>query len=290
MELQLTPKQWAIRLADEMRRYPSLEAFLKRIAKRTYRRAPFIAPFDWLAEQAKECWPKDPRRENKLSAELRTEFQSLKLLISNINDAVKIGAERNRQRVEVQVSKLHTLILQGAFVLIGHPEMLAESSTSLARLRHSSLLDDWANNSTVLFKETIAYKIAVQTIQEDYFESHPILYKDLEAAFETTIQMIRDAIAAYNDYRKDNAKWTRQTSDREQQKVEIESTVPLEPENGLPIDIEAVEKLDETLVKSIVEKWVSDAKVSGIGDILRETGKHEDFVWGHFQKKMGLKS
>ena len=27
IDLQLTPKQWAIRLADEIRRYPSLEAF-----------------------------------------------------------------------------------------------------------------------------------------------------------------------------------------------------------------------------------------------------------------------
>jgi hypothetical protein len=35
IELRLTPKQWAIRLADEMRRYPSQGEFMKAIAKGT---------------------------------------------------------------------------------------------------------------------------------------------------------------------------------------------------------------------------------------------------------------
>ncbi len=44
IELKLTPKQWAIRLADEMRRYAS-EEDLKAIAKGTYRQSPYIKPF-----------------------------------------------------------------------------------------------------------------------------------------------------------------------------------------------------------------------------------------------------
>jgi hypothetical protein len=290
IELQLTPKQWAIRLADESRRYPSLEAFMQGTAKGTYRQSPSIAPFYALAEQAEERWPKETRKEFELSNKLRMEFQSLKSLINNINNDFLIRAERNRLRAALQKSKLHTLILQGAFVLIDAPEMLAESSASLARLRHSSLLDDWANDSTTLFKEIISYKAAVQIIQENYFESHPILYKDFETAFETTIEGLRDAIAEFNKYRKDNAEWTKRKSDRDQQKAGMANVLPLEPENGLPIDIEAIEKSDEMLVQPIVEKWVMNAKVSGIADILRETGKHEDFVWHHFQKKMELKS
>ena len=43
IELQLTPKQWAIRLADEMRRYPSQKDFLKAIGKGTYRQSPFTS-------------------------------------------------------------------------------------------------------------------------------------------------------------------------------------------------------------------------------------------------------
>ena len=206
------------------------------------------------------------------------EFQSLKSLITNINNEMVMRAERNRLRGALQLSKYHNLTLQGAFALIGFPEMLLESSASLARLHHSSLLDDWANESTMLFKETIAYRAAVQTIQENYFESHVILYKDIETAIELIIQMLREVIADFNKYRKENADWTKLASDREQQKAGTANAMPFEPENGLPIDIEAITKRDEMLVQSIVERWVMNAKVRGIADIWRETGKHEVFV------------
>jgi hypothetical protein len=290
IELQLTPKQWAIRLADESRRYPSHEAFMQGIAKGTYRQSPFAAPFYCLAEQAKEQWPKDARKKFELSNKLRMEFQSLKSLINYINNEILMRADRDRLRGALQVSKLQNLIFLGAITLCGGPTKSLESSASQARLCHSSLLDYWANHSTTLFKETISYKAAVQIIQEDYFESHPILYKDFETAFEMTIQSFREAIAAFNKYSKDNADWANQASDQERQKAGMANAMPFKPQNGLQIDIEAIEKGDEKLVQSIVEKWVRRAEVSGIADILGETDRHEDFVWDHFQKKMELKS
>jgi hypothetical protein len=289
IELLLTPKQWAIRLADESRRYPSHEAFMQGIAKGTYRQSPFAAPFYCLAEQAKEHWPKDARKEFDLSNKLRMEFQSLKSLINYINNEILIRAERDGLRGALQVSKLQIVSLRGAIMFSCVPRKLLESLVSQARLSHSSQLDKWANDSTTLFKEIISYKAAVQIIQENYFESHPILYKDFETAFEMTINSFREAIAAFNKYCKDVADWNR-VSDQEQQKAGMANAMPFEPVNGLSIDIEAIEKGDEMLVKSIVEKWVRRAEVSGIADILGETGRHEDFVWQDFQKKMELKS
>ena len=93
IELQLTPRQWAIRMADEMRRYPSREDFLKALGKGTFRQAPFIAPFFPLGEQAKERWPADKRREVELSGKLRTAFRSLTLLLANINNAIMRKAD-----------------------------------------------------------------------------------------------------------------------------------------------------------------------------------------------------
>ena len=58
IDLQLTPKQWAIRLADDIRRYPSLEAFRNGIAKGTYRQSPSIAPFFSLANRLKSVGQK----------------------------------------------------------------------------------------------------------------------------------------------------------------------------------------------------------------------------------------
>ena len=68
------------------------------------------------------------------------EFQSLKSLITNINNARWHDEKKAsiRLRGALQVSKYHNLTLQGAFALIGFPEMLLESSASLARLHHSS--------------------------------------------------------------------------------------------------------------------------------------------------------
>ncbi len=218
------------------------------------------------------------------------EFQALKSLIIRINEEMLIKAERNRLRMQLLASKLKNLMYKGVFALSGFPEVLKESSASLARLRHSSLLDDWANDSSALFKETLADKAAVQTVQENYFESHPILYEDIETAVELTIQSVREAIVGFNDYRKDQADLTNQVSDQEQQKTGIANAMPFEPENGLQIDIEALEKGDEMLVQSIVEKWIMNARVTGIADILKETGKHEDFLWKDLRKNMGLES
>jgi len=188
----------------------------------------------------------------------------------------------------LHASQLRTLIFMGAVLRIGVTEILHATSAGLARQRYSSKLDDWANKSTMLFKETIAYKAAVQAIQEDYFESHPIMYKDIETEIEMIIQAVRESIATFNDYRKDIADLSNRESNQEQQEAGTANAMPFEPENGLPIDIEAISKRDEIFVQSIVEKWVMNAKVSGIADILRQTGKHEVFVWHHFQKEMGL--
>lgn len=199
-----------------------------------------------------------------------------------------VRVERNRLRVALHASQLRTLILMGAVLRIGVTEILHATSAGLARQRYSSKLDDWANKSTMLFKEIIAYKAAVQAIQEDYFESHPIMYKDIETEIEMIIQTVRESIATFNDYRKDIADLSNRESNQEQQEAGTANAMPFEPENGLPIDIEAISKRDEIFVQSIVEKWVMNAKVSGIADILRQTGKHEVFVWHHFQKEMGL--
>jgi hypothetical protein len=50
IELQLTPKQWAIRLANEMGRDPSQEDFHRAMCNGTYRQSPSTKPFYALAE------------------------------------------------------------------------------------------------------------------------------------------------------------------------------------------------------------------------------------------------
>jgi hypothetical protein len=244
IELQLTPKQWAIRLADEMRRYASQEDFLKAIGKGTYWQSPFTMPLFTLAQQAKQRWSEDIQKEERLNLKLRMEFQALKILINNINTAINIKAEKNKLKAELLVSKLQTLILKDT---LAYSVVVETSSASQARLHLLSELEEWADDSANLLMQTSPYKTAVQTIQENYFESHPILYKDNEIAFEKANRAVRDAIAQFNEYLKVRTELSNRESDHGQQKAEIANAMPFKLESGLTIDIEAVEKRAETL-------------------------------------------
>jgi hypothetical protein len=294
IEVQLTPKQWGIRLASEMRRYPSQEDFMKAIARGTCRESPFAKPSYALSEQAQERWPQQNQehifRQVELSRKLRTEFQALKALINDVNKTIEMKAQRNRNKASLQLNKLHVLILQDAFAHTGVAKSMSASPGSPARLRLISLLENWADDSAMLLKQTTAYKAAAQTVQEQYFDSHPILYNENEMAFEMTIRIVRDAIALFNEYRQAMADSSNKESEQEQLKAGTVNAMPFQRESSLPIDIEAIEKGAELLVHAIVEKWVMNAKFTGTADILRETGKHEEFIWQQFRKEMGLKS
>jgi hypothetical protein len=57
MELQLTPKEWAISLAEQMRSQPSEAEFVRVVAEQPYREWPWVKPFFKLAKQAEERHP-----------------------------------------------------------------------------------------------------------------------------------------------------------------------------------------------------------------------------------------
>lgn len=289
IERQLTPKLWAIRLADEIRRYNSQIDFLRAIGKGTYRQSPFTMPFYELAQQATDRWPgripDDIRRGEELNNKLRKEFHALKMLINNINTEIQIKTETNRLRAALQLSKLQTLILKDSLAHAGVAEIM---SASLGRLQLLALLEDWADDSATLLMDLTAYKSAVQTIEDDYFESHPILYKDSEIAFEVTTQTVLNAIRAFNEYLKSRKDFSDRDADNKKQKVRKANAMLFERESRLPIRIDAVEKRAESLIHFTVNRWVRNAKFSAEAAILQETGKHEDLVWERFLTNVGL--
>jgi hypothetical protein len=77
---------------------------------------------------------------------------------------------------------------------------------------------------------------------------------------------------------------------QESQKAGIRSIVPSERQGNLSIDIGATDKYGKALATVIVDEWVTAAMIKGNADILEETGEHEDFIWQHFRKRMGMKS
>lgn len=287
IERELSPKQLAIRLADEIRRYPTQSDFFKAIAKSSYRQSPFIFPFYALAQQVKERYPLNTQEDLKNATEalqkVHMEFHGLKTLITMINTAIEDNAAMKKLRIESLQNKLHTLLLKECVVHAGVDET---TSKSQALLRLSSDLEDWADDSAELLAAGSVCKTAVKIIQERYFSSHPFLYNDIEIAFEKTNQAVRDAITEFNKFAATRNLLATQTVDRQQQN-DLAKMVLSDRNSRLAIEIDGVEERVKMFAEVIVAEWLRWAKFHGTGDLLREAQKYEEFVWKHVRQEIG---
>ncbi len=120
VEIQMTPKDWAIRLVDEFRKYPTKDAALAAMAKASRAEDSLpLRPFHVLIEQAEKQYPgkrpEDIRAKNKLSRELRMTFHALKLLATATNEEILKRAQKAGLEAALRLSRLETMILQDAF-------------------------------------------------------------------------------------------------------------------------------------------------------------------------------
>jgi hypothetical protein len=330
LEVELTPKQWAIRLADEMRRHPSEADFLKAIAEGTYRKSPYIKPFYVLAEQAEARYPgnspEDIRARDQLNKKLRMEFHALKGLIVNVNETMMSKSETNGLKAALKLSTLHSMILQDAFGRTSRKaaawveeyksagadekqerqatlrELAAYGGMSFVDAPSGSLTLDrslclrpcrieiWVDELTMLVMDVFGHKAAVQAIQDKYFDGHPILFHNVEAKLAETIQAIEGAAATFNEYLKTRADLFSRERNPEEM-YGIASAIPGEREGHLVIDIEAIQgRAKDFVVDCIAAEWVKYAKEKAVGDILEETQEHQEYVWRNLQEQVGAKA
>jgi hypothetical protein len=240
VEIQLTPKEWAIRLADEIRKYPNQDALVKAMAKVDPSEFPTYKAFTALAKQAEEKHPgnkdEDRRARYKYLRELRTEYHSLKLLSAKVNKSILDRAEKIGLEAALRISTLQTIILQDAFgrtarkaagwievyetegkdeeanrqVMLSELEAYkdvnfgAKASENLfigdLRLRFPSPIENWVNAAVSLMKDLYCHQAAVQIVQDKLFDGHPILARDIEDRLKKTIQTAEDAALTFNDY------------------------------------------------------------------------------------------
>ena len=118
IERYLTPKEWAIRLADENRKL-SGAAYVKAEGKGDRFRDYEMKPYKALYEQAEEAHPgnktEDIVARNALMRKLQTEYSVLRRLIHDINRTVILETEKTGMKAALGLSKLQTVILQDAF-------------------------------------------------------------------------------------------------------------------------------------------------------------------------------
>ena len=120
IETYLTPKEWAIRLADEARKYPGALAYAKALAKLPLNELPVRRPYSAFERQAGEQHPghepEEVRARHCLADALWNEFHRLKLLFWWVNMAMQRKVESIGLQVALKLSALHALILLNRFI------------------------------------------------------------------------------------------------------------------------------------------------------------------------------
>ena len=204
IETHLTPTEWAIRLADEMRKYPDALAHMKALVKLPLHELPVQRPYFAFEKQAVERHPGDKpddiRARHRLTDALWKEFQTLKLLIRQVDRTMQRKVETISLQAALQLSALHALILEDA---------LTHTATRAATFRElgngETPLAEWSHEYTALLQDFYAHRAAVELVQSQHFAGHPILYPELEAELTEAMRTIESAVATANDYLKHRA-------------------------------------------------------------------------------------
>lgn len=120
IEIQLTPKEWAIRLADEIRKYPSVNEFNKAYLKvPDHESIVSNRPYRAIAKQVELQFPGNKpdeiRAHNAQMKRLWLEYDMLRNIVFTINKDVSNRIEIYGLKAALKLSTLQTVILQDAF-------------------------------------------------------------------------------------------------------------------------------------------------------------------------------
>ena len=304
VEAALTPKEWAIRLADQIRSYPSEDDFFRAMAKGTFQDSPVFKPYAALRNQAEERYPgrkpDDINAKVKLNRALRLEYHALKTLILHVNSAGTLNIAITGLRATLKLAKLETIVRQDAFtrtasqaaawITVAQPtgadanasrqamlEELAAFTDSIPEsddtgCRFSSDLENWIAEVVALTAESYAQRAAVQTVQDKHFDGHAILFHEVEAGLDENIKTLEDAIATFNAYLK---------------------ATPGEPAGRLAINTDAIRaNAVKAQADRLATNWIKSAKDKAKTDIMSEADEHGfcAFVWDRFRESVGVET
>jgi hypothetical protein len=136
----------------------------------------------------------------------------------------------------------------------------------------TSLIKNWAADSTLLVTTVFAHKAAAQTIQEKYFEGHPILFEDVEARLNETIQAMEDAATTFNEYLKIRGANIQAESGRQVPESMGAGGSGGTQQDHLTLDIQAIRAgVGRNLVDPLVYEWEEFAKNKALTEIRKES-------------------
>ena len=310
VEGQMTPKEWAIRLADESLKLKEFDnAGGLKIIRPLVEQA-----FSALSKQAEEKHPgnkpEDISARRQLHRTLQTEFHMLKKLQALADEAIKDRAEKAGLEAALKISVLQTIILQDAFgrtarkaagwIEVYETEgkdeeenrqiMLDElraymdvdfgekASDSLPlldmKIRFPSIIEGWVKAAKDLVRDVYRHQAAVKVIQDKLFDGHPILYQSSRIRMDKTIHAIEDAAGTFNDYLAVRADlFKADWEDEEENEGGYVTAIPGEREGTLKIDLEKVQAEAAKGSKDLAKEWTTKAKEEAVFDIRQSAGE-----------------
>ncbi|HEV3220288.1 MAG TPA: TonB family protein [Candidatus Acidoferrales bacterium] len=349
-EIQLAPKEWVIRLADELRRLAAEGDAQGAMPTEVFLESQNLGPFTGLFEQANRLRPgnelEDIRARNRLSRKLQTEYEGMKALILKVNEAVKEKTESLRTKVALELCTLYKLILDDGLVqpsnsaagvtaeqdaddveqeeenesildklagndgqvshddeasfddeisnddeVLNDDELSYDASLSseaqgnglphgrLGGPAFASLIESWVSESTNLIITVFAHKSAAQTVQEKYFNGHPILFEGVENKLDETIKAMEDAAATFNEYIKIRDANFRLELNRDIQECVGAAAPAGERQSHLALDIPTIRaNVGRSLVDSIVDEWVEYAKKKAMIEVQKGSLEPETLI------------
>jgi len=319
---QLTPKDWGIWSADEMRRYASLLHFFQGVAQGTFERSALNLPLFHLDKQAQlrhQEWIKEGvSGQKKLSRKLRTEFLALKNLILGVNTAILLRLTHNDMRVaeaeldsllrlyvfgqtagraarwifrdrppdgEVGEERLKILKELGEFAQFTQLEKPSESPLNESHHCFYALVEGWSNGFSGLMVDLLAHRAGVQATERRYFEGHPILAREIEGDLAKTIEVGRILAAKFNWFVRASEKLFRSEKSGNEGKAGEGPADTAASEVDLTIDVQELEdQARSTLAEELAQRWQRDATETAVSEILDESGQAIPYFWESFQK------
>lgn len=304
LERELTPKQWAIRLANAMRSFPTSSEFNHAASRLPWRDSPLGKPFFRIGEQADQSTrgrseQKEKANKAHLIQERWAEYTILRDLIYDANGAIVDRALFSASQAQNNLAILHIRLtehgvgitaLRASEWLASHRSSDAaddEDRIDILRLLRSEAglfqektAEEMLERAHELIKATMpflwdlyGYAAAIQILQEKYFDGHLILSRDVEALLDEALQRTEIALSRTN---KGMRGWAIMYA------PELRDQLPI-------MDLPAIkEKGSSGEGPAFVQKWLREAKTVAKGKIMEQRGEgYEAYLWKMFGELFG---
>jgi hypothetical protein len=278
LETRLTPKEWAIRIADEIRKYPSQHEYLRYLTEHSnINETLWVKPFAMLKQLSEELYPgKKPfemQTQRDHTRKLQMEFLVLKSLIHEINTRARQNVEIMKPQFLLQMALLRIHIMGD----IASTHFIKESRKKTDKWQENGnppeSLEYWQLKTTGWIDEFFTGNELFKTVSELYLDGHPFIFLDIENQLTGIKKIIDEIVSLFNDYIKAVA-----------ERFKAENLQEISGKMSFYFfNIEEIKKeVEQGPIISIAKKWMEHVKTGATINVLEMLDRQDEantLVW-----------